>query len=335
MTPDGDRPARWRTPGLLATAEGSRPEAFAIVDWAMLLGVAGAWGGTFLLTAIALDHFEPGLTLTLRLGFSAATLLVFPPARRRIARGDWPPILLLGVIWMAMAYGLQISAQTRIDSALTGMLMGTSPLWAALFAALLLRRRPGRVQVAGLVLGFAGLTLMVAPSAVEASATALGVGMVVVAAMSFALSTNLVIPLQRTYGALAVIAWAQMVGLVITLPWGILDGSGSEWDLGALLAVGVMGSVQTGLAVVVLSILVGRVGAARGGVTMYLVPAVAIVLGVLLRDESVKTLALLGVGLALVGAYVTTRADTRRASRVVPARPAETLPAEAGETPGC
>ena len=142
---------------------------------------------------------------------------------------------------MVMTYGLQSLAQTRIDSALTGMLMGATPLYTAVFAALLLRRRPGRAQAGGLLLGFAGVALMGAPSALEASASAEGIVMIVASGMGFALATNLIIPLQRKYGVMAVIAWAQLVGLIVTLPWGILDAAGSELHAGAFAALAVMG----------------------------------------------------------------------------------------------
>ena len=304
------RPAQ--RPRLLATSEGSSREAFAAVDWAMLATVAGFWGASFLLMAIALDHFAPGLTVTLRLSFSIGVLLMIPQARRRIAWSDWPQTIMIGLVWMVISYVSQALAQARIDSALAGMLSGAVPIYGALFAAILLRRLPGRWQGAGLLLGFGGIALMALPNALEASGTAEGVGFIVAGSMGFALATSLVIPLQHRYGAPAVILNAQLVGLVVTLPYGVLGALDSTWNLGSFAAMATMGSVQSGIAVVVMSVLVGRVGATRGGVTMYFVPLVAITLGVTVRDDSVKTLALAGIVLVLIGAYLTTRRDTAR-----------------------
>ena len=65
----------------------------------------------------------------------------------------------------------------------------------------------------------------------------------------------------------------------------------------------------TGLAFLAMSTLVGRVGASRGSVTIYFVPVVAIVMGVVVRDETIAIVSLLGTALVLLGAYLTSRAE--------------------------
>ena len=107
--PPSQRPSQ--RPRLLATSEGSHGGAFAPVDWAMLASVAGLWGASFLLMAIALDYFAPGLTVTLRLVFSIGILLLIPQARRRIERRDWPQTIVIGLVWMALSYAGQALAQ--------------------------------------------------------------------------------------------------------------------------------------------------------------------------------------------------------------------------------
>jgi drug/metabolite transporter (DMT)-like permease len=75
----------------------------------------------------------------------------------------------------------------------------------------------------------------------------------------------------------------------------------------AMLPLGVLG---TGLAYVAMTVLVGRAGAARGSVSIYFVPVVAILLGVLFRDERVAAIALVGTSLVLVGAWLTSRRES-------------------------
>ncbi len=76
-----------------------------------------------------------------------------------------------------------------------------------------------------------------------------------------------------------------------------------------MLAVAALGSFGTGLAFVAMTTLVGRVGATRGSVAIYFLPVVAIALGVIFRDETVAAISLLGTGLVLVGAYLTSRRE--------------------------
>ena len=69
----------------------------------------------------------------------------------------------------------------------------------------------------------------------------------------------------------------------------------------------VLGALSTGLAFACFTVLVGRVGAARGSVTVYFIPVVAVVLGVVLAGEPVAALALAGTVMVLLGAYLTSR----------------------------
>ena len=72
----------------------------------------------------------------------------------------------------------------------------------------------------------------------------------------------------------------------------------------SLAAVGVFG---TGVAFVLMGRLVGRVGATRASIVGYLIPVVALLLGVLLRDDEVAPVALAGVALVVAGAYLASR----------------------------
>jgi drug/metabolite transporter (DMT)-like permease len=70
-----------------------------------------------------------------------------------------------------------------------------------------------------------------------------------------------------------------------------------------------LGLLSTGLAFVLLAILVGRAGGPRGSIAIYFVPIVAIALGVLFLDEVVGPLALIGTGLVVLGAWITSRPE--------------------------
>ena len=125
-------------------------------------------------------------------------------------------------------------------------------------------------------------------------------------------------PLQQRYGALPVILRVQLVATVLVAPYGLIGLRSSEWDLGAAAAMLPLGTLGTGLAFVAMTTLVGRVGSARGAIGIYVVPPVAIALGVLLRDESVHPAALAGTVLVLGGAWLTSRAERRPVEAVTP-----------------
>jgi drug/metabolite transporter (DMT)-like permease len=290
----------------VSTTAAEPAQAFATRDWGMLVGVAVTWGGSFLLIEIGLDHFAPTLVAFGRIAFGALTLSLLPGARAPVPREDWPQVALVGITWMAIPFVLFAVAQQWIDSSLAAMINASTPLMVALVAGLFMRRPPSRLQGAGLLLGFAGVAAISLPS-VGSGSNALGIGLVLLAALLYGFAFNLTAPLQRRHGALPVIWRAQLVAVVLVLPAAIAGVPSSDFDGGSLLAVAALGALGTGLAFYWFASLIGSVGATRGSVTIYCVPVVAIALGVTLRDEPLHAAALLGTALVLVGAYVVSR----------------------------
>jgi drug/metabolite transporter (DMT)-like permease len=140
------------------------------------------------------------------------------------------------------------------------------------------------------------------------SRTALGVSLVLVAVLSYGFAGNFVVPLLQRYGSLPVVWRAQLAGLVFTAPYALIGAPDSTFAWRSVGAVVVLGALGTGLAFVAAGTLFGRVGATRGSVIGYLIPVVALVLGVLVRDEDVAALAVSGLVLVLGGAWLTSRA---------------------------
>ncbi len=298
--------ARSRT--LITTAQGTHQQAFGPVEWGLLAFVAGVWGSSFLLIAIGLDAFAPGVVTFGRILFGMLGLAVVPAARTPIEREDWPTVALVGFTWMALPLSLFPIAELYVGSSVAGMVNGSVPLFAALFAAFLLRARPRQVHAVGLVIGFVGVVAISLPSLRGADASTLGVGLLLIAVVLYGLSANLAVPLQQKYGGLPVMWRVQLAALVMTAPYGLASIPASDFEWASLGAVVVLGLLGTGWAFVAMANLMGRAGAARGSVAIYLTPVVAIALGVAFRDETVALLALAGMVLVLVGAWLTSRA---------------------------
>ena len=164
------------------------------------------------------------------------------------------------------------------------------------------------MQLVGLTVGFAGVVLVSLPSMRGGSETALGASLVLLAMASYGVATNLVVPLQHRYGALPVIWRAQVVAIVLTLPYGVVGVPGSDFAWVPVLSVVALGALGTGVAFLAAGTLIGRVGATRGSVLAYLIPVVAVVLGAVVRDETVEAIAVAGMVLVLAGAWITSRA---------------------------
>jgi len=297
-------------PSLPTTNRGTHRDAFGGAEWGLLAGVALIWGSSFVFMAIGLDAFNPGVITLARIAIGAMTLAVFSKARAPIDRQDRPRVFLLGVIWIAIPLMIFPIAQQWIDSSVAGMLNGAVPITSAIWATMLLRRLPGWRQLLGIGIGFVGVLAISAPEVVESSATALGAGLVILAVVLYGLSTNLAVPLQQKYGALPVLFKAQLAALIIVIPFGLWQIPGSTWAWPSALAMIPLGALGTGIAFVLMGTLVGRVGGPRGSVAIYFVPIVAVVLGVLVRGDTIAPLAIAGTGLVLAGAWIASRKES-------------------------
>ncbi len=291
------------------SGEGTNSGAFTGMDWLFLIGPAAIWGSSFALIAVGLDSFPPTVLTFLRLLFGFVAISLVPKARKRIARSDWPRVALVGVFWMAVPLSMFSLAEQWVSSSTAGMINGATPITALLVATLALHRRPGRLQLLGILVGFVGIVFVALPDLGKGSDEALGVLLLVIAVSCYGIALNLTVPLQQRYGSLPVFWRAQIVALALTAVPAALHVDESTPQVGAWLALVVLGVLGTGLAFVLAGNLAGRVGGARASIITYLIPPWSIMIGVLFLDETVAVVALVGTAVVLCGAFLATRRD--------------------------
>jgi drug/metabolite transporter (DMT)-like permease len=279
-------------------------------DWSLILVPGMIWGASFLFIAEALRSVGPmGITLV-RVVVGFVALALFRASWKPIDRADWPAVAALAVLWMAFPLAMFPFAEQRISSALAGMMNGSVPLVTTIIAALIARKFPARGVLIGLAVGLTGLVLMAIPD-LGSSSSAAGVAMVTIACVSYGFAPNIARPLQLKYGALPVIWRAQAIAGLILLPLGLQDVVNAEWQLVPVLSLLALGALGTGVAHVVLTTASGKFGAARASATVFLVPPVSLLLGVLVRGEHVAALAVIGGAACVAGAWLMRRETTR------------------------
>jgi drug/metabolite transporter (DMT)-like permease len=289
--------------------ERSDREPFALIDWVLFVSIGGIWGASFLFIKLGLDAFHPGLITWARVSLGALALLALPASRVRIARKDVGRLVQLSIIWVGVPFTLFPLAEEHINSAVTGLLNGATPFFAAVFGALFFGRVIGRAQQWGILAGFAGISLVSVGSSAEGGTAIVGVLMVLAATVCYGYATNLAGPLQRKYGSLAVMGQMLALGSLWTMPFGIVGLTRSSFAWHSAAAVGVLGVIGTGFAFALMGTLVGRVGGPRASFITYLMPIVSLALGAIFLSERVAAVALIGVGLVLGGAVLASRRE--------------------------
>ena len=279
--------------------------------WLLLLIPGLIWGASFLFIAEGLRAIQPNGLTFLRICIGFTTLALFPSARKPVARADWGQVAWLGLLWFAFPLSMFPFAEQRVSSALTGMLNGANPLFATLVACWIARRAPSRGVAAGLAVGVAGTIVMALPVLNEGHDSAVGVAMIVSALVSYGIALSIARSLQQKYGAVPVIWRAQLVGLALTAPLGIPDVLSAQWSWVPLLSLLALGAFGTAIANVLMAAAAGRFGAARASGTTFLIPAVALLLGVAVRHERVALISVVGGGVCISGAWLMKRASHR------------------------
>ena len=309
----------------MASTTSSRTAAiddrFTSQDWALFLAVAGIWGSSFLFIDIGLDALPPGVITLMRVGLGALALAVLPRKHTSIRSEDRVRLVTLSVVWVAVPFTLFPIAEQHISSAVAGLLNGGTPIFAAIFATVLLRQPTRGAQLLGIAVGFVGVVLVSLPSVGEGSSETFGVVLVVLATVCYGFAVTLAGPMQQRYGSVNLMAKVLALATIWTAPYGLWQVGDADWEIGSVLAVVVLGVVGTGIAFALMGTLVGRVGSTRASFITYLIPVVALVLGVAFRGDEVFVLELIGVAFVIGGAFLASRATARSSRRQLTSTP--------------
>src|SRR5829696_6835159 len=139
--------------------------------WGALATIYVVWGSTFLAIAVAVRDLPPFLSMALRHLVAGALLFAWAWQRQRgrvlLGRREWGAAFIFGGALFLAGHGSLAWAQQDVPSGVAALLVGTIPLWFAILARIFMGERLGGRALAGLVLGFAGLALLVDPSGQE------------------------------------------------------------------------------------------------------------------------------------------------------------------------
>jgi drug/metabolite transporter (DMT)-like permease len=287
------------------------PSGAALFDFLYLVIPGVIWGASFLFIAEGLTAIGPAGVTFVRILVGFAALSFVPAARRAVPRADWGGVAWLGLLWFALPLSAFPFAQQHVSSALAGMLNGAVPIATAIVAALVVRRAPSRGVTVGLGVGLGGAVLVALPSWGQGGSSLRGVLLILGALASYGVALNVARPLQQRHGALPVVWRGLGFALLLTAPLGLPDLLNAHWRPLPLLALLALGAGGTCLAQVMVATAAGRLGPTKASVSTFLIPPVALVLGVAVRGEQVAALSVVGGAVCVLGAWLVRRAQSQ------------------------
>ena len=273
------------------------------------------WGIPYLFIKIAVSGMTPASLVFLRTGIGALLLVPVAVARREVrpVLPAWRWILAYTAAELGVPWFLLSSAETRLSSSLSGLLIAAVPLVGAVLAWVTRSEHQLRGRrLAGLGIGIAGVAVLLG---FDISTRDLGaVGEVGLCTVGYAIGPMIISRRLSRLPSVGVVAASLALSAVVYAPLGIAQLAGGHPTTRALASAATLGVVCTAIAFVLFFALVAEIGPIRATVITYFNPAVALVLGVAILGEPLTIGAVLGFALILVGSYLATRRQPVAAS---------------------
>lgn len=280
------------------------------------LAVLGAvWGASFIFMRIASPEVGPLAMTELRVAIAALFLLPFLIAGKGTAdlRRFWRPLLIVGAVNTVIPFSLNGYSTLHLPGGFVAIVNATSPLWGALVAWAWLGERLKLSQVAGLMIGFAGVVVLVSDRlGGRLDGAALGIGASLVASLMYGIAANYARKHLSEVNPLAVAAGSQLAATLILLPFAVVTWPQTPVSAEAWTAIVVMGAVSTGFAYLLYFRLLASTGASNALTVTYLIPAFAVLWGALLIGEVLTIRMALGCAVILAGTALATGIVARR-----------------------
>lgn len=291
-----------------------------------ILILALLWGSSFLFIKIGINGgMSPILVAIWRLAVGATLMWAIVglrqvfgarSMRKPFPRGRtvWLRLALVGLVNNAIPFALIAWGETRISSGLASIFNSSMPIFTVIVAHLLTHDdRITPVKALGIIVGLAGVAVVIAPTTTDLSGELLGSLAVIVASLSYALATVYVKKyLTGATDPMATGASQLLMALLWLIPVGIATGAFnnvSSLPLEAMLAVTALGVLGTGLAYVIYYQLIQRAKASQLSLVTYLLPVTALVWGALFLNEQISPFAIAGFALIIAGIILVNRAN--------------------------
>jgi drug/metabolite transporter (DMT)-like permease len=285
--------------------------------WTGLWIVYIVWGSTYLAIRVMVETVPPLLGAGVRFTIAGAVMLAVLSVSRSVrpTRAQVLSALAVGVL-LPGANAVVTVAEQEVPSNVAALLIASVPLWV-----LVMRRASGepvsRAGVAAVLVGFAGLALLLRPGEQSGDATVLGLGACVFAAVMWASGSFASPRVRLPRDPLVSTGWQMLLGGSVIVAAGLIVGEASEVDPGAfslrsVAALAYLVVFGSWLAFTAYAWLLQNAPISKVSTYAYVNPVVAIVLGFLILDEVITPITFVGAAIIVVAVALVVRIENAR-----------------------
>jgi drug/metabolite transporter (DMT)-like permease len=274
--------------------------------------LALVWGSSFLWIKLAIRGLSPVEVTFARLILGSLVLFAIAAIQRGpLPRSPliWAHIAVASVFGNAAPYLLFALGEQHVASSTAGMLNATTPLWTVVVALTTRHQRAVSArQAAGLMIGFGGAVLIFSPWQSAGGLASVGAIESVAAGASYGISYVYMDRFLARRGISPVtLSACQLLSasVLLAVVLGVTGAQAPRLDASVVVSIVILGLAATGAAYVLNYQIITSEGATVASTVTYLLPVVAIILGVLVLGEHITLLVLGGIALILAGVALT------------------------------
>jgi len=286
------------------------------------------WGSSFIAIKIIVDEIQPLASFGMRF-FIAGLLLVsvhyilIHTIYRRSKRKDyqkiqfknrqlWKSWLLSALFFIVGGQGILAIGAQYLSSGAAALINSTIPIWVAIFTLLFFRKKPTRLSIAGITAGFIGLTILVLPTLESEGSSWVGVILLIVSSISWAIGSLFSSPIRDVGTQQAILLPTGMFmalgGLILLAIWAII-GTGEISPLNTLFSPkdNLLASflfltlICTAIGYAIFYWLLGSTTASLANTFAYIVPVIAVFFGWVILGESISSQTIIATGVISAG----------------------------------
>ena len=285
-----------------------------LIAWSLLIVLAIIWGSSPILIKKALIKLDPFEIGALRLTLASFVLFPFLAKNlKEIQSKDYFILFVSGVVGNVLPYFLYPIAQTKIDSATSGVLTSLTPFFALIVGVVFYKLKATKNNIIGLIIGFLGTSLLILFSGKAGGFTVDLFGLFVVAAtLLYGINLNLVKYHLNHLRPITITSFSIVSILPITIyilldytPFlsHVSDFKNYSLEFGYVFILGVLG---TSIATIVFYNLIKIKDTVFASMVTYLMPVVAIIFGVI-DGEIINAVQLFGMILIMAGVFINSK----------------------------
>jgi len=275
------------------------------------------WGGSFIATKIVLRDLSPITIVWLRFSMGVVILggaVIFRKQFLLLNRNEWPYFALLGFLGITFHQWLQSNALQTSEASTTAWIVATTPVFMALLGWLVLKERLGWMKIAGILLAFLGVLLVVYDGDLGAislrSFGKPGDILILVSAINWTVFSVLSRPGLKRHPATLMMFYIMAFGWFFTSILFFRTESifqVSNLTANGWIALAFLGIFCSGLAYIAWYDALQALSTAQTGVFLYIEPLVAVVVAFLILGEAITAASLVGGGIIILGVWLVNR----------------------------